>query len=168
MNKMIPQSKITVYAAIAGVFGLMGAIFFYSTLDYAALESAEINLIDVEIINLNETKDQAKISVTFLITNTSDKTITVGMIDYKILIDGDEFGEGQYSAMDVALPGRAVFSPNEQIPLKSTMIVEKSESNSENFEKLVNNGVIEISAEGILTTQTTWTVAETEFSTKLS
>ena len=37
--EMALQSKMTVYAAIAGVLGLMGGIVYYASLDNAELEN---------------------------------------------------------------------------------------------------------------------------------
>ena len=41
------QSKLTVYAAIVGVLGLMGVIVYYASLDNVSLEQVEVKLADV-------------------------------------------------------------------------------------------------------------------------
>ena len=46
---MALQSKITVYAAIAGVLALMGGIVYYASLDNVQLEQVEIELTNVEL-----------------------------------------------------------------------------------------------------------------------
>ena len=162
---MALQSRMTVYVAIAGVFALMGAIVFYASLDNAQLEQAEIELFSVELIDVDNVKNQAKFDVTFLIKNPSDKAFTVGVIDYQLFTDGVELGSGQYSAMDVALPGRAVFSSGDQIPLKSIFVLTKSETNPEIYEDMINERINSFSAEGMLTTQTSWSTIDKEFST---
>ena len=138
---MALQSKMTVYAALAGVFALMGGIVYYATLDNVQLEQVEIELTSVELIDVNNVSNQAKFNVTFLVKNPSEKTFTVGVIDYQLFSDGVEIGSGQYSAMDVALPGRAVFSSGEEIHLKSIFLLTKSDVNSEIYESMINNKI---------------------------
>ncbi len=162
---MALQSKMTVYVAIAGVLALMGGIVFYASLDNAQLEQAEIELFSVELRDVDNVKNEAKFDVTFLVKNPSDKAFTVGVIDYQLFTDGIELGSGQYSAMDVALPGRAVFSSGEQIPLKSTFILIKSETIPEIYEEMINEKIDNFTAEGMLTTQTSWSTIDKEFST---
>ncbi|ABX13631.1 hypothetical protein Nmar_1735 [Nitrosopumilus maritimus SCM1] len=162
---MALQSRMTVYVAIAGVLALMGGIVFYASLDNAQLEQAEIELFSVELIDVDNVKNQAKFDVTFLVKNPSDKAFTVGVIDYQLFTDGVELGSGQYSAMDVALPGRAVFSSGDQIPLKSIFVLTKSETSPEIYEDMINERINSFSAEGMLTTQTSWSTIDKEFST---
>ena len=64
---MALQSKMTVYAAIAGVFALMGGIVFYASLDNDELNQVEIELTNVELIDVNAINNQAKFNVTFLV-----------------------------------------------------------------------------------------------------
>jgi len=41
------QSRLTVYAAIAGVLALMGGIVYYASLDNVSLDQVEVELTDV-------------------------------------------------------------------------------------------------------------------------
>ena len=162
---MALQSRMTVYVAIAGVLGLMGVIVFYASLDNVHLEQAEIELFSVELIDVDNVNNKAKFDVTFLVKNPSEKAFTVGVIDYQLFTDGVELGSGQYSAMDVALPGRAVFSSGDQIPLGSIFVLTKSEISPEIYEDMINERIDSFSAEGLLTTQTSWSTIDKEFST---
>ena len=164
---MALQSKMTVYAAIAGVLALMGGIVYYASLDNADLEQAAIELDDVELRDVNMLKNQAKFDVTFLITNPSEKTFTVSQIGYQLYGDGVLLGSGQYSTADIALPGRAVFYPGAQVPLKSTFVLSLSEENSEIYNSMINDQVTDFSADGSLTTESSWSIVEKEFETRL-
>jgi len=44
---------MTVYAAIAAMFGLMGFIVYWGSLDNPEIEQAEIELQSVEVIQVN-------------------------------------------------------------------------------------------------------------------
>jgi len=159
------QSKMTVYAAIAGVFALMGGIIYYASLDNADLERVEIKLTSVKLMDSNIIDNQAKFEVTFLIKNPGDKTLTVSVIDYQLYGDDVLLGSGLYSTADVALPGRALFYSGAEIPLKNTFVLSKSEVNSEIYEKAVNEKITNFTSEGNITTQTAWSEVDKDFTT---
>ena len=162
---MALQSKLTVYAAIAGVLALMGGIIFYASLDNVELEQVEIKLTNVELINLNTAGDQAKFEVTFLVKNPSDKTLTVSIIDYQLYGDGSLLGSGIYSTADVALPGRALFTSGAEIPLNNIFVLNKAEVSPEIYEKAVNEKINDFTSEGRITTQTSWSETDKDFKT---
>jgi len=162
---MALQSKLTVYAAIVGVFALMGGIIFYASLDNVELEQVKIELTNVELINVNTAGDQAKFEVTFLIANPSDKTLTVSVIDYQLYGDDMLLGSGLYSTADVALPGRALFYSGAEIPLKNTFVLNKDDVSPEIYEKAVNEKIDDFKSEGRITTQTSWSEVDKDFKT---
>ena len=162
---MALQSKATVYLAIVGVFALMGGIIFYASLDNVELDQVEIKLTNVKLLDVNTVDNQAKFQVTFLIKNPSNKTLTVSVIDFKLYGDGELLGSGLYSTADIALPGRALFYPGAEIPLKNIFVLNKSEVNSEIYEDVINERITSFSAEGKITSQTTWSEVDKEFKT---
>ena len=162
---MALQSKLIVYLAIVGVLVLMGGIIFYASLDNDQLEQIEIELTDVKLVNVNTVNNQAKFEVTFLVTNPSDKTLTVSQIDFQLYGDSELLGSGLYSTADIALPGRALFISGAEIPLKNIFILSKSEVNSKIYEDAINERITSFSAEGNIITQTSWSEAEKDFKT---
>ncbi|KAF6248074.1 hypothetical protein C6990_01135 [Nitrosopumilus sp. b3] len=156
---------MTVYAAVAGVFALMGGIVFYASLDNDELNQVEIELTNVELIDVNEINNQAKFSVTFLIKNPSDKTFTVSVIEYNLYGDGTLLGSGLYSTADISLPGRALFSSGAEIPLKNIFLLSKGDINSEIYQAMIDNKITSFSADGTIITQSSWSEAENEFQT---
>ncbi len=162
---MALQSKAIVYAALVGVLALMGGIFYYGNLDTVQIEQVEIVLTNVELIDVSTTDNQAKFDVTFLVKNPSDKTFTVPLIEYQLYGDGILLGSGQYSTVDISMPGRAAFFPGVEIPLKNIFLLSKSEVNSEIYQDIIENRINSFSAEGSITTQSSWMTIEKEFKT---
>ena len=160
---MALQSKLTVYAAIAGVLAMMGGIVYYASLDNVQLEQAEIKLVNVEFKDINTINNQIKFDVTFLVKNPSDKTFTVSLIDYQLYGDGTLLGSGQYSTADIALPGRAVFYSGAEVPLKNIFVLNQSEVSSEVYQAALNNKISSFTAEGNITTESSWSTSEKEF-----
>jgi len=154
-----------VYAAIAGLFGMMGVIVWYASLDNPELEQVEIDLLNVEVKDVNKIEDFAKLQVTFLVKNPSEKTFTVPIIGYQLYADGQLLGSGQYSTEDIAMPGRAVFYSGVEIPLKNTFILNKSDVNSEIYQAVLDGNINSFSAEGSITTETSWSLIEKTFKT---
>lgn len=161
------QSKMTVYAAIAGMLALMGGIVYYASLDNPALEEVEIELVSVEITDVNKIENKAKLRVTFLVTNPSEKTFTVPSISYQLYGDGVLIGPGQYSTEDISMPGRAAFYPDASIPLDSRFVITSSEINSEIYQKLINNEIQTFKTDGVITVETAWSIVEKEFESSI-
>lgn len=162
---MALQNKIIVYAAIAGLFGMMGMIIWYASLDNSELEQVEIKLLNVEVKDVNKIENSAKLEVTFLVKNPSEKTFTVPIISYQLYADGQLLGSGQYSTEDISMTGRAVLYSGVEIPLKNTFILNKSDVNSEIYQAVLNGNISSFSAEGSITTETSWSLIEKEFKT---
>ncbi|NJK78305.1 MAG: hypothetical protein HC944_06400 [Nanoarchaeota archaeon] len=154
-----------VYVSIAGLFGLMGMIIWYASLDNSQLEQVEIQLHSVEVKDVNTVENFAKLEIVFLVKNPSEKTFTVPIIGYKLYADDQLLGSGQYSTEDIAMPGRAVFYPGSEIPLKNTFILNKSDLNSETYQAILDGKINSFSAEGIITSETSWSLIEKEFKT---
>jgi hypothetical protein len=154
-----------VYASIAGLFGLMGIIIWYASLDNSELEQVEIQLLNVEVKDVNTIENFAKLEIVFLVKNPSEKTFTVPIIGYQLYADGQLLGSSQYSTEDIAMPGRAVFYPGAEIPLKNIFILNKSDINSETYQTILDGRINNFSAEGSITTETSWSLIEKEFKT---
>jgi LEA14-like dessication related protein len=141
----------------------LGAIIWYGSLDNTDLEQVEIKLTDVEVINVNKVENTAKLTVTFLVKNPSEKTFTVSLIGYQLYADGELLGSGQYSTADIAMPGRAIFSTGAEIPLKNTFEFNKSEVSNEIYQAVIDGAVSSFRAEGTITTESAWSIIEKEF-----
>ena len=160
---MALQSKLVVYAAIAAMLALMGGIIWYASLDNPELEQVEIQLTDVEVLSVNKVENTAKLTVTFLVKNPSEKTFTVSLIGYQLYGDGELLGSGQYSTADIAMPGRAIFSTGAEIPLKNTFELIRSEVSNEIYQAVLDENISSFTAEGVITTESAWSVIEKEF-----
>ncbi len=154
---------MVVYAAIASMLALMGGIIWYASLDNPQLEQVEIQLTDVELLSVNKVENTAKLTVTYLVKNPSETTFTVSLISYQLYGDGKLLGSGQYSTADIAMPGRAIFSTGAEIPLNNTFELNKSEVNNEIYQAVLDGNISSFRAEGVITTESAWSVVEKEF-----
>ena len=157
------QSRATVFAAIGGLLAMMGGIVFYASLDNPELEKVEIELQEVRVIDVNKIENSAKLEVTFLVANPSEKTFTVPVISYDLYANGESIGSGVYSTEDVSMPGRAAFYAGVEIPLKNFFKLTKSTVNDEIYDAIVNGESIDYTANGMITVETSWSLIEKDF-----
>ena len=157
------QSRATVFAAIAAMLALMGGIVYYASLDNPELEKVKVELGSVELLEINKIENNAKLQVTFQVTNPSEKTFTVSVINYELYANGEHLGTGVYSTEDVAMPGRAAFYGGTSIPLKNIFHLEKNTIDSGIYDAIINEENLDYSTNGIITVETAWSLIEKEF-----
>ena len=157
------QSRATVFAAIAGLLAMMGGFVYYASLDNPELEKVTIELLDVRVIDVNTIEDSAKLEVSFLVGNPSEKTFTVPVISYDLYANGELLGGGVYSTEDVSMPGRAAFYAGVEIPLKNTFALTKSTVSDEIYNSIINGEDVDYTATGMITVETSWSLVEKEF-----
>ena len=155
------------FAAIGGLFALMGYFVYYASLDNPQLEQIEIELVGVEVIQVNSIENRAELETTFLVKNPSEKTFTVPLITFELFVDGKSIGKGQYSTEDIAMPGRAAFYPGSEIPLKTKFYLVLSDSIVQEYQDIINGGEMRFSVEGEITAQTAWSLIEKEFQSSM-
>jgi len=156
-----------VYVAIGGLFAMMGGGVYYASLDNPKLELAEIELENVEVISIDDIENSAKLQITFLVKNPSDKTFTVPLIAYDLYANGIKIGTSSYSTVDIPMPGRAAFYAGAEIPLKNYFQLDSSDVNSDIYQSIIDGEDIKYRAEGIITLETAWSIIEKEFQTYL-
>jgi len=155
------------FAAIGGLFALMGFFVYYASLDNPQLEQIEIELVGVELIQVNSIENRAELETTFLVKNPSEKTFTVPLITFELFVDGKSIGKGQYSTEDIAMPGRAAFYPGSEIPLKTKFYLVLSDSIVQEYQDIINGGEMRFSVEGEITAESAWSLIEKEFQSSM-
>jgi hypothetical protein len=104
-------------------------------------------------------------TVIFLVTNPSDLTFTIPLIAYELYGDGVSLGSSSYSTQDVAMPGRAAFYPDTEIPLKNKFSFVLTDVNETVYDKIVTGQSVEYSAKGMVTVESAWSIVEMNFDT---
>ena len=163
---MNPPGRPILFVAIIALLGMMGGIVYYASLDNDDLSMATIELESVELTDVNSVESRATLKVTFLVANPGEVTVTVPVITYQLYADGSKIGSGTYSTEDVAMPGRAAFYPDAEIPLKNKLTIVMSEMNETVYKKIVSGQVIQYAATGQMTVESAWSIVELEFDTR--
>lgn len=159
---------MTVFAAIGGMLALMAGIVYYASLDNEALASVEVLSGTVEVAEVDSVAGRARLAVTLEVRNPSDTTFTVPSITYDIVAGGEAIASGEYSAVDVAMPGRVVFTTGDTIPLRSIAYIVRGDSNAATYDAVVAGAVASYSASGTVTVESAWSIIETGYEVALS
>jgi len=160
-----PPGRIILVVAILALLGMMGGGVYYASLDNPELERATVELSVIELRDVNTIENRATMNVAFLVTNPSDITFTIPLIAYELYGDGVSLGSASYSTEDVAMPGRAAFYPDTEIPLKSKFSMTQMDANKEVYEKIVTGQEVQFSVRGVMTVESAWSIVEINFDT---
>ena len=139
---------------------------YYTSLNTDDLSMSTIELDSDELTDVNSVENRATLKVTFLVANPGEITVTVPVITYTLYADGSDIGSGTYSTEDVAMPGRAAFYPDAEIPLKNKLTIVMSEMNETVYKKIVSGQVIQYAASGQMTVESAWSIVELDFDTR--
>ena len=160
-----PADKITVPILAAIPTHIVDCDNNYASLDNPKLEQAVVELSGVELRDVNTIENRATMTVIFLVTNPSDLTFTIPLIAYELYGDGVSLGSSSYSTQDVAMPGRAAFYPDTEIPLKNKFTFVLTDVNETVYEKIVTGQSVQYSAKGMVTVESAWSIVEMNFDT---
>ena len=72
-------------------------------------------------------------------------------------------GIGSYSTEDIAMPGRAAFYSDAEIPLDTYMTLVQSIDNKSIYDSIVTGKNVEYTANGVITVESAWSIVEKEF-----
>ena len=144
---------------------MMGGGVYYASLDNPKLEQAVVELSGVELRDVNTIENRATMTVIFLVANPSDLTFTIPLIAYELYGDGVSLGSASYSTQDIAMPGRAAFYPDTEIPLNSKFSFVLTDVNETVYEKIVTGQSIQYSAQGMISVESAWSIVEMNFDT---
>ncbi len=129
------------------LFGVIGAlaitIILLPRIQYFVsapnVDVIDFNLAAVDISNLSNDTNNIELSLLFDVYNPSDKSVTTSKVEYDLFGDDELLGHGVLSYEDIPLNGRPQFSPGQTTTLKSSIILQPSDTNMDIIENLINN-----------------------------
>lgn len=129
------------------LFGVIGALaitiillpriqYFVNAPD---VDVIDFNLAAVDISNLSNNTNNIELSLLFDVYNPSDKSATTSKVEYDLFGDDELLGHGVLSYEDIPLNGRPQLTPGQTTTLKSSIILQPSDTNMDIIENLINN-----------------------------
>ncbi|MGI0089332.1 MAG: hypothetical protein ACREAF_03165 [Nitrosopumilaceae archaeon] len=165
--EMVSRGKIVIGAAFAGLFAMLAGFVYYANLDNPQLEKVELELADVRLLDVNSVDQRANLEVVFLVSNPGEKTTTVSSIRYELFVNDKNVGNGEYSVEDVALSGRALVSPGQQIHFSSTFNLVYTNQIADEYSAVTNNETVKYSVRGMATIKSALSEIDKQFESVL-
>ena len=164
---MVSRGRLVISAAFAGLFAMLIGFYYYAGLGNPDLEKVQLDLGSVKVLEVNNVDQRAKLKVIFLVSNPSEKTLTVSSIHYELLVNGKIVGNGDYSAEDISLPGRALIPAGGQIPYSSIFNLVYTNHIVEEYSAVTNNEDVIYAVKGTATIKSAWTEIDKQFESTL-
>src|SRR5678815_2883584 len=101
-----------------------------------------ISIKNITIENPNLVNNTITLKVTFEILNQGDKALSTSKIEYTVNANNTDLGNGFLSYEDIPPNGRPQLYPNSPTTLESTVLLTRTSSNSELFDKINNAGFV--------------------------
>jgi LEA14-like dessication related protein len=135
------------------------------------LRDVKIGIKNITIENSNLINNTIPLKVTFGILNQGDKALSTSKIEYTVKANSTHLGNGILSYEDIPPNGRPQLYPNSPTTLQSTILLSRTNSNSELFDKLHNGKFVTNSTEwnlnGTAQIDSAFTIYAVPFNSKL-
>ena len=165
---LVSRGRISIIGAFIGLGLIMLGFVYYASLDNPQLEQIQVDLISVKVLDTNSIDKRADLEVIFLVTNPSQRTLTVSNINYVLFANDENIGNGEYSTEDVAMTGRAAFYPGQSIEISSVLNLVYTDQIADAYSAIVNGEHVSYKATGQVSVESAWSIVEKHFETTLN
>jgi hypothetical protein len=135
------------------------------------VKEVTIGIQNVTIESSNVVNDTIPLKVTFDIINRGDKALSTSKIEYTVNANSTHLGNGILSYEDIPPNGRPQLYPNSPTTLQSTILLSRTGSNSDLFDKLHSEKFVTNSTEwdvnGTAQIDSAFTIYPVAFNSKL-
>lgn len=106
------------------------------------VDAIDFKLANITINNISNDTNNVELLLSFNVYNPSDKTATTSKVEYDLFGDDEFLGHGILSYEDIPLNGRPQFSPQQTTTLKSSIILQPTNSNLKLIEGMLKHSSI--------------------------
>ena len=155
------------YVAIGGLFAFMGAIVYYSTLDFPELEKSELDLLSVDVVEIDSIENRIFLKIIFGITNHGERTVTVPDISFELFANGQSLGSDSYSTSDIPMTGRVLLTSGLQVTVPAEITINLTDDNKDIYEAIAAGESLDYRVIGQYTIETAWQVIDIQFDSSI-
>ena len=155
------------YVAIGGLFAFMGAIVYYSTLDFPELEKSELDLLSVDVVEIDSIENRIFMKVIFGITNHGERTVTVPEISFELFANGQSLGSSSYSISDIPMTGRVLLTSGLQVTVPGEITINLTDDNKDIYEAIAAGESLDYRVIGQYTIETAWQLLDLQFDSSI-
>jgi hypothetical protein len=155
------------YVAIGGLFAFMGAIVYYSTLDFPELEKSELDLLSVDVVEIDSIENRIFLKIIFGITNNGERTVTVPEISFELFANGQSLGSSSYSISDIPMTGRVLLTSGLQVTVPGEITINLTDDNKDIYEAIAAGESLDYRVIGQYTIETAWQLLDLQFDSSI-
>jgi hypothetical protein len=155
------------YVAIGGLFAFMGAIVYYSTLDFPELEKSELDLLSVDVVEIDSIENRIFLKIIFGITNHGERTVTVPEISFDLFANGQSLGSSSYSISDIPMTGRVLLTSGLQVTVPGEITINLTDDNKDIYEAIAAGESLDYRVTGQYTIETAWQLLDLQFDSSI-
>ncbi len=155
------------YVAIGGLFAFMGAIVYYSTLDFPELEKSELDLLSVDVVEIDSIENRIFLKIIFGITNNGERTVTVPEISFELFANGQSLGSSSYSISDIPMTGRVLLTSGLQVTVPAEITINLTDDNKDIYEAIAAGESLDYRVIGQYTIETAWQLLDLQFDSSI-
>jgi hypothetical protein len=155
------------YVAIGGLFAFMGAIVYYSTLDFPELEKSELDLLSVDVVEIDSIENRIFLKIIFGITNHGERTVTVPEISFELFANGQSLGSSSYSISDIPMTGRVLLTSGLQVTVPAEITINLTDDNKDIYEAIAAGESLDYRVTGQYTIETAWQLLDLQFDSSI-
>ena len=155
------------YVAIGGLFAFMGAIVYYSTLDFPELEKSELDLLSVDVVEIDSIENRIFLKIIFGITNHGERTVTVPDISFELFANGQSLGSDSYSTSDIPMTGRVLLTSGLQVTVPAEITINLTDDNKDVYEAIAAGESLDYRVTGQYTIETAWQLLDLQFDSSI-
>jgi hypothetical protein len=155
------------YVAIGGLFAFMGAIVYYSTLDFPELEKSELDLLSVDVVEIDSIENRIFLKIIFGITNHGERTVTVPEISFELFANGQSLGSSSYSISDIPMTGRVLLTSGLQVTVPGEITINLTDDNKDIYEAIAAGESLDYRVIGQYTIETAWQLLDLQFDSSI-
>jgi len=155
------------YVAIGGLFAFMGAIVYYSTLDFPELEKSELDLLSVDVVEIDSIENRIFLKIIFGITNHGERTVTVPDISFELFANGQSLGSDSYSTSDIPMTGRVLLTSGLQVTVPAEITINLTDDNKDIYEAIAAGESLDYRVTGQYTIETAWQLLDLQFDSSI-
>ena len=155
------------YVAIGGLFAFMGAIVYYSTLDFPEVEKSELDLLCVDVVEIDSMENRIFLKIIFGITNHGERTVTVPEISFELFANEQSLGSSSYSISDIPMTGRVLLTSGLQVTVPAEITINLTDDNKDIYEAIAAGESLGYRVIGQYTIETAWQLLDLQFDSSI-
>ncbi|HJU13777.1 MAG TPA: hypothetical protein VJ792_04910 [Candidatus Nitrosotalea sp.] len=164
---MVSKAKAVLVAAFVGLGGLMLFFYLYANSYQPELQQVSMDLQTVKVLDVDKINKRADLEVDYVLYNPTSVTSTISTIDYDLIANGKDVGQGHYSVEDIPMAGRPALFPNSNMTVTDKFELVDSPNISDIYDSILKGDPVKYEAKGQVTIESTLTLITKSFDSTL-